>query len=66
MVGEVSHDPAEERPEAKAAWFRSLSMEERMELLCEITNLALEINPSIQDKRDDGPPSGSVQTLSRT
>lgn len=59
----VSHDWAEETPEAKARWFQSLSMEDRMELLCEFTNLALALNPGLADKKHARQPQKGVQIL---
>lgn len=47
----ISHDRAAETPEAKARWFQSLTLEERMNLLCEFTDLIMELNPSIAEKR---------------
>jgi len=64
--GSVSHDRSEETPEAKARWFRSLSMSERMELLCEFTDLALSINPSLQESKHAEPVAGRVQVISAT
>jgi len=60
----ISHDRADEDIVAKAAWFQSLSVEERMELLCEFTDLILENNPGIADKLDDPPPSERVRVVS--
>lgn len=65
MKGKVSHDRREESIEAKTRWFRSLTVEERMELLCEFTDLALAANPGIVHKRDDQPTTGRVQILSK-
>jgi hypothetical protein len=48
----VSFDRAEESPEAKAQWFQSLSMQERMELLCAYTDLIFAVNPHIADTKD--------------
>ncbi len=52
MKGSVSHDRAEETPEAKARWFQSLSFEERARLLDEFTELAFALNPHIADRKD--------------
>lgn len=46
----VSHDRRDESPEAKARWFQSLSVSDRMELLCAVTDLALTLNPSLAEK----------------
>ncbi len=47
MVPRVSHDRTDESIEAKARWFQSLSVEERMNLLCEFTDMVLENNPKV-------------------
>jgi hypothetical protein len=60
----VSHDRGEETPEAKARWFRSLSMAERMELLCALTDLALEVNPRLAETKSAQPVPGRIQVLS--
>ena len=61
----VSHDRADETPEAKARWFQSLSLEERMELLCAYTDLALSVNPNLPDRRDARSTTGRIRILSR-
>lgn len=48
----VSHSWEEETPEAKARWFSSLTLKERMDLLCEFTDFILSINPNIADMKD--------------
>ncbi|OGQ80912.1 MAG: hypothetical protein A3F90_00670 [Deltaproteobacteria bacterium RIFCSPLOWO2_12_FULL_60_19] len=40
----ISHSRDDESLEAKARWFQSLSVAERMELLCEFTDLVMENN----------------------
>ena len=62
--GTVSHDRGEETPEAKTRWFRSLTMEERMDMLCAFTDLALTVNPTLPERRDAQPPSGRFQIVS--
>jgi hypothetical protein len=64
MKGSVHHDRNEETPEAKARWFQSLSMSERMDLLCEFTDLALTINPALQDQKIAQPIPGRIQVIS--
>ena len=54
MVGEVSHDRNEESLEAKARWFQSLTMEQRMQVFAEYYDLAVTVNPELV-KRDDVP-----------
>ncbi len=60
----VSHDRQQETPEAKARWFQSLSLAERMDLLCEFTDLVLENNPEIVRAKEAQPIPGRVQVLS--
>ena len=45
MTPRISHDRREETIEAKALWFQSLSLAERMNLLCEFTDLVMQNNP---------------------
>jgi hypothetical protein len=49
--GSISHSWNEETIEAKTLWFSSLTIEERMDLLCFVTDLAL-----IASKRAAGRP----------
>lgn len=65
MNGAVSHDRKDETAEAKARWFQSLPLSERMALLCSFTDLALDVNPGLQDMKDAQPTKGRVQVLSR-
>ena len=61
----VSHDRRDEEIEAKARWFQSLSVAERMDLLCAYTDLILGVNPTIGEKRDAQPVAGRVLVLER-
>jgi hypothetical protein len=65
MIPSISHDRAEESLEAKARWFQSLTLEERMETFCEMMDLIMEINPSVAERknRDARPLSGSFRVL---
>ncbi len=45
MISGISHSREDESLEAKARWFQSLTMEERMEMLCDLTDMVLENNP---------------------
>ncbi len=64
-MGSISHDfQVEETIEAKARWFQSLSLEERMDVFCQITNLVLENNPEIVNHRDARRTSKRVRVLS--
>ena len=59
----ISHDRRDESPEAKARWFQSLPVSERMEIFCSFTDLALSLNPALMEKKDAKPASGSVRIL---
>jgi len=61
----ISHAWKDESLEAKARWFQSLPLEDRMEVLCSITDLALEVNPGLKDLKDAEPVEGRVQVLSK-
>ncbi|MFI5402265.1 MAG: hypothetical protein ACHQ1G_04960 [Planctomycetota bacterium] len=60
----VSHDRGEESVFAKARWFQSLSVEERLALFCEITELAIARNPDLLKGKDAEPVEGRIQVLS--
>ncbi|CAB1081675.1 hypothetical protein D1AOALGA4SA_9321 [Olavius algarvensis Delta 1 endosymbiont] len=51
MSSKISHDRNDESIEAKVKWFRTLNLSERMDMLCAFTDLALELNPQIPDKK---------------
>lgn len=59
----ISHDRKEESAEAKARWFQSLPLSERMEMLCSFTDLALTANPSLQERKHAQPVTGRIQVL---
>ena len=59
----ISHDWQQETPEAKARWFQSLSVAERMGFLCAMTDLILENNPRLLRKDHAQPASGRVCVL---
>lgn len=61
---QISHDRNDETIESKALWFRSLSLSERMDVFCAFTDMALELNPQLPDKKHAQPIKGSVQILS--
>lgn len=64
MIQRVSHDRNEETPEAKAIWFQSLTVAERMDLLCEFTDLALSFNPHLADQKNAQQTRQRIQFLS--
>jgi hypothetical protein len=59
----ISHSFQDESIEAKTRWFQSLTLEQRMELLCAYTNLILELNPKIVESKDARPITGSIRIL---
>jgi hypothetical protein len=59
----ISHDWQEESIEAKARWFQSLSLKERMDMLCWFTDLMLTANPKIVEQKDAQPLAGRVLEL---
>jgi hypothetical protein len=64
MNGSISHGFGEETIDAKARWFQSLSLEERMNVFVQFTNLILENNPEIVKKKYVRPASERVRVLS--
>ena len=63
MSASVTHDRQEETIEAKTLWFRSLTLAERMDMLCAFTELLLLTNPKIVEQRDAEPVEGRVLVL---
>lgn len=66
MNAALSHDRNDETIESKTIWFRSLSLADRMELLCSYTDLALTVNPKLQELRRAQSASGRIQIISAT
>jgi hypothetical protein len=62
----VTHGWQDETPEAKARWFGALSLEERMDYLCAVTDLVLENNPRPKVVKNAEPPSGRIRVLTLT
>ncbi len=56
----VIHDRKAETPEAKALWFQSLSLNERMALLCEFTDMIFENNPKVVEQKYAQPIEGRI------
>lgn len=65
MNRSVSHDLRDESVEAKARWFQSLSLEDRMDVFVAFTNLILENNPDIVTKKYVGPASDRIRVISK-
>ena len=62
----VTNDLKDETPEAKALWFQSLSLSERMDMLCAFTEFILTVNPEIVEKKHVKYAYGRVCVLSKT
>ena len=65
MEKAISHNRQEETLEAKARWFQSLSLAERMDLLCFFTDLILTNNPKIVELKHAQSTSGRVRILAK-
>jgi hypothetical protein len=63
MNATVTHDRSEETIEKKTLWFRSLTLAERMDMLCAFTELLLTTNPGIVEQRDAQPIEGRILVL---
>ena len=48
---QISHNINDESMEAKVRWFRTLTLSEKMDMLCEFKDLALELNPDLAEKK---------------
>ncbi|MBW2740762.1 MAG: hypothetical protein JRE64_18385 [Deltaproteobacteria bacterium] len=64
MSQTISHDRNDETIEAKTRWFKSLSVSERMEMLCSFVDLALTLNPELSDKKNAQQIKGRIQIIS--
>ena len=65
MTTSISHSFDDETPEAKARWFQSLTLQERMDLLCAYTDMILSANPNVKDQKDAKPVAGRIRVLSQ-
>ena len=63
MSESISHSFADETIEAKAKWFQSLSLEERMDVFVAFTNLIVENNPGLLNQKNIRPALKDVRTL---
>lgn len=63
MIPSVSHDRGAETPEAKARWFQSLTLEERMDYLCSMTDLILENSPGLVERKRAEPVAGRIRVV---
>ena len=65
MTPGISHDRKEETPEAKARWFQSLSLAERMDYLCFMNDLVLENNSKAMKIKNAQPNTRRICILSK-
>ena len=65
MLPSISHDRQQETIEEKARWFQTLTMQERADLFCEITDLILAINPKIAEQKIIQPVPGRILVVSK-
>jgi len=65
MIGSISHDLRDESLDAKARWFQSLPLEERMDVFVAFTNLILENNPDLVKQKYVRPASERVRVISK-
>lgn len=63
MLRSISHDRADESMAAKARWFQTLSTEERLEFLCELVDMALEVRPQLAEPADATSAEGSLRIV---
>jgi hypothetical protein len=63
VVPSVSHSQEEETPEAKARWFKSLPMEERMRIFCDMCDMIIAVRPDVLEAKNAQPVSGRVRVL---
>ena len=59
----VSHSFEDETFEAKVRWFQSLTLEERMEIFFEWSDLALAIRPELANSKPPRAIPGRVQVV---
>ena len=64
MIGSISHDLCDESLAAKARWFQSLALEERMDVFVAFTNLILENNPDVVKQKPPPRISDRVRIIS--
>ncbi len=65
MEKRISHSRSDETPEAKARWFQSLSLTERMEMLCNFTDMILQNNPNIINHKNVKQITGRIRVLTK-
>jgi hypothetical protein len=66
MNNTISHNWQDESPEAKARWFQSLSLKERMDMLCFFTDMILQNNPKLMELKNVKPASRRIRILTKS
>lgn len=66
MNNTISHSWQDETPEAKARWFQTLSLKERMDLLCFFTDMILQNNPKILELKNAKSASRGIRILRKS
>jgi hypothetical protein len=61
----ISHNRAEETLEAKARWFQSLPLVERLDVFCNWVDLALTVNPRLTEQGRAQPLAGRIQVVTK-
>ena len=59
----ISHSRSMESMAEKARWFRTLSVEERLDMLVFLTDVALRRNPAMAEKVHDQPSSDRIRVI---
>lgn len=59
----ISHNFADESLDKKSEWFKSLTMEQRMDIFSDFEELVLSLNPIAGRKIYDWPASKRIQVL---
>ena len=66
MIEQIFHSRDAESAIAKARWFQSLSLPERMDIFTAYTDLILDINPKIMELKRAEPVEGRIRVVSKT
>lgn len=67
VPGEISHSREDESWESKALWFRGLTLQERMDIFCEMTDMILANQPDLfRNKPHAQPIPGRIEVLEQT
>ena len=59
----ITHDRSLESLEEKARWFKTLSIEERLDMLSFLTDLALQRNPTLMEAKHDQSTSSRIRII---